>query len=284
MAGITLSTSFAERVGLRALSNNQKRISVSLERLSTGKKINHGSDDPAGLIASESLKAQQKGVLARIQVNVREGHRYAAIDGALSGVQDLLLNLKSNVVQAANTGGLSQGEREALQTDTNGIIDGLKHLAGFTFNGEQVLAAFLGSTTQVNADGSGTTNVIVGLDSLRSGGAFNLVTGDLSKADAFVEGLAKSIVQGRASVGAVQKSLEHENNALATQNENLSAAISEIVDTDYASEVGEMVRSQVLTEAAQYAVLAARDIQAQTVLALIKGQPISKSQSGDPVL
>lgn len=275
MAGITLSQSFAEKVGLRALENNQRRISVSLERLSTGKKINRGSDDPAGLISSENLKAQQKGVLARIQVNVREGHRFAAIDGALSGVQDLLLELKGNVVQAANTAGLSQAEKEGLQTSTNGIIDGLEHLAGFTFNGERVLEAFLGSTTRITTGGTptGTTDVTTGLESLRSSGALNLVNGDLEKADKFVEALASSIVTGRATVGAAQKSLEHENTALATQNENLSAAISEIVDTDYASEVGELVRGQVLAEAAQYAVSAARDLQAQTVLALIKGSP-----------
>lgn len=279
MAGITISQSFAEKVGLRTLENTQKRINVSLERLSTGKKINRGSDDPAGLISSENLKAQQKGVLARIQVNVREGHRYAAIDGGLSGVQDLLLELKGNVVQAANTAGLSQQERDGLQTSTNGIIDGLEHLAGFSFNGEQILSAFLGSTTNVSTS-AGTTNVTTGLESLRSGGALNLVNGDLKKADEFVEALASSIVTGRATVGAVQNSLEHENNALATQNENLAAAISEIVDTDYASEVGELVRGQVLAEAARYAISAARDLQAQTVLALIKGTPSVLKQGG----
>ena len=272
MAGITISQSFAERVGIRALANNQKRIDVSLERLSTGKQVNRASDDPSGLIVSEDLKSQQKGVLARIQVNVREGFRYAEIDGGLAGVQDLLLNLKSNVVQAASTGGLSQAEREALQTDTNGIVDGLEHLAGFKFNGEQILSAFLGSTQSVNGAG-GTTNVTTGLQSLRSGGALNLVTGDLKKSEEFVDALATSIVTGRATVGAVQKSLEHENNALATQNENLSAAISQIVDTDYAKEVGELVRGQVLAEAAKYAISAARDLQAQTVLALIKSAP-----------
>jgi flagellin len=286
MAGITLHANFAESIAMRSMATNQKRMSVSLERLSTGKKINRASDDPSGMVSSEALKLEQKSVLAKIQLNVREGHRYAAIDGGLSGVQDLLLNLKNNVVQAANTGGLSQAEREALQTETNGIIDGLDHLAGFTFNGDQVLAPYLGATARVTTAGTDalpptTTNVSIGLQSLRSGGSLNLVNGNLEGADQFVEALSKSIVDGRATVGAVQKGLDHENAALATRNENLSAAISQIVDTDYASEVGSLVRSQVLAEASKYAVQAARDIQAQTVLALIKGEAMAGTKSGD---
>ncbi len=276
MVGITLNSNFAESVGLRALASNQRRISTSLERLSTGKQLDRASDDPAGMIASESLKFQQKGVLAKIQLNVRDGHRYAAIDGGLSAVQDLLLGLKSNVVQAANTAGLSKQEREGLQTQTNGIIDGLEHLSSIQYNGELILAPYIGSlgnvqTTTVNGQGQ-TTNISGGLSALRSGGTFNLVSGNLEGADAFVGAISKNISESRGALGAVQKGLEHENAALATQNENLAAAISQIVDTDYAGEVGNLVRSQALAEAAKYAVQASRDLQAQTVLALIKGQ------------
>jgi flagellin len=276
MAGITLNSNFAERIGMRAMATHQREISTSLERLSTGKQINRASDDPAGLISSEALKSQQKGVLAKIQGNVRDGHRFAAIEGGLSAVQDLLLGLKSNVVQAANTAGLSREEREALQTETNGIIDGLEHLGSLQYNGELILAPYIGAlgniqTTTTGAGGT-TINVSGGLSALRSGGTLNLVNGNLEQSDAFVEAISKNIAESRGAIGAVQKGLDHENAALATQNENLSAAISQIVDTDYASEVGNLVRSQAMAEAARYAVQASRDLQAQTVLDLIKGQ------------
>lgn len=271
VTGVTLNSNFAERIGTRALATSQARIGRSLERLSTGKQLNRASDDPAGLISSEALKGQQKSVLAQIQLNVREGHRYAAIDGALSGVGDLLQSLKTNVLQAANTGGLSAAEREALQIDTNGIIDALSHLSNFEFDGSRVLEAYIGASANVSGP-SGTANVSVSLNSFRSGGTFNVVSGDLEKADGFVDSLISSIAGNRAAAGLEQRRLDRENTALATQNENLSAAISQIVDTDYAVEVGELVRSQVLAEAAKYAILTARNLQAETVLALIKGQ------------
>ena len=282
MGLLGLNNNVSERIGLRALAAHQREIGISLERLSTGKKINRASDDAAGLIGSERLKADQSAILAKIQANAQGEARYGAIDGGLSAVQDLVSELHANLVQAANTGGLSDDERAALQVSTNGIIDGIEHLAGFQYNGEAILQPYIGAsasaTVQLQAGQPATTSNLAGaLDALRSGGTLNLVNGYLDGADKFVSDLESSIVGSRAAAGAVQNGLESETRALMTQNENLSSAISQIVDTDYASEVGSLVRSQALAEAAQFSVLAARDMQAKTVLALIKGGAIGLS-------
>lgn len=271
MLTIGSSPAFTETFGLRWLSKHQADIATSLERLSTGKKINRASDDPDGFVASENLKSEQRQVLAKIAVNQRENIRFSAIDGALSTVQDLLTDLSATFVTAANTAGLSADERAGLQIEVNSIVETLGSLANtIVFNGEQILQPYIGASA---SDASGH-NLAGSLGALRTGGKLSIVGGDLGAGRAFVAGLASSITASRAGAGANQNRLEHETNALMTQNENLSAAISQIVDTDYASEVGSLVRSQTLAEAARFAVVMARNLQAQTVLALIRNQPM----------
>lgn len=263
MAVVGIGHNTAEALGLRWLANHQAEIGRSLERLSTGRKVNRASDDPDGFMAADGLKAEQRTVLAKIKANDLEAIRFAAIDGGLSVVGDLVQELKSSILLAANTGGSSEAERRAHQINADSIVDTLTHMANtHVFNGELILQGYIGNGP---------------LSGLRSGGAQNLVSGDLEAAEQTVDAFLSSLSDTRAAAGARQNTLRAENNALATQNENLSAAISQIVDTDYANEVGALVRSQTLAEAATFAVQAARNLQAETVLALIRGQAILQS-------
>jgi len=277
MAITGLGFNFAESIGLRSLNAHRAAINQSLERLATGKKLNHASDDPAGSIAADHLQADQKSVLARLQqIKLDEG-RYGAVEGGLAAVGDILQNLKSHIIAAANTAGLTESERAAYQIDADGAVDALDHLANtLRFNGELVLSGYIGA----GASGQGG-NVAGSLGALRSGGTLNLVSGDLQGAQSLVHGLLDSITGSRAAVGATLKSLDSETRDLTTRNENLAAAISQIVDTDYASEVSSLVRSQALADAAQFAAQAARNLQAETVLALIRAQPLGKPGAGD---
>jgi flagellin len=258
MSVVGLGYNPAEALGIRWLANHQAEIGRSLERLSTGKQLNRASDDPSGLISSENLKVEQRTVLAKIQANTRSGFRYSAIEGGLGVVSDLLTELRGYVVTNANSAGLSDSEKKANQDEVDSIVNTLGDLANTqTFNGELILQPYIGGA-QLNA--------------LKSGGKLNIVDGDLQGAQDALDAFTGSISGTRGALGAQQKGLQDENTALATQNENLSAAISQIVDTDYASEVGNLVRSQALAEAATFAIQAARNLQAQTVLALIRGQ------------
>jgi flagellin len=267
MAVIGLGYNAAEALGIRWLANHQAEVAQSLERLSTGKKLNRASDDPAGLVSSEGLKAEQKTVLAKIEANTRAGYRYSAIEGGLGVVSEMLQDLKSYVIINANSGGISDTEKKANQDQVDSIVNTLADLANTqTYNGELILQPYIGGGA---------------LNALKSGGKLNIVNGDLEGAQNAIDAFVSGITSTRAAVGAQQNGLAAENRALASQNENLSAAISQIVDTDYASEVGNFVRSQALAEAATFAVQAARNLQAETVLALLRGQAEAIKPAGN---
>lgn len=283
MPGITINFNAAEALSLRAIQAHGADLNRSLQRIATGKRINHASDDPAGAAAADNLKSEQQILLRRLARIDTDSHRYAAVDGALSVVSDQLIELQSAVVTAANTGGLSDNERKARQLDADSIIDTLAHLASTTvFNGEQILSGYLGAGSRMIVDGNTAVDTAATLNTLKSGGVNNLLTGNLEDAQKVVDNFVNAFAFTRASVGNMQKSLDSERNELLNRNENLSAAISQITDTDYATEISQMVRSQALSEAATFAVQAARDLQAQTVLALIRSNPLARTGRDQP--
>src|ERR1700712_832268 len=105
-----INTNVASLYAQQGLASSQMALSTSLQRLSTGLKINSGADDPAGLIASEGLRSEMSGINQAIDNSTRAGNVIATTEGSLSEVANLLLNIKSLVVQAANSGALSQDE------------------------------------------------------------------------------------------------------------------------------------------------------------------------------
>src|SRR6195952_838466 len=105
-----INTNVSSLIAQRVLNKNNNSLNTSLQRLSTGLKINSGADDPAGLIASEGLRSEMSGINQAIDNSTRAGNVIATTEGSLSEVANLLLNIKSLVVQAANSGALSQDE------------------------------------------------------------------------------------------------------------------------------------------------------------------------------
>src|SRR6201995_5210423 len=105
-----INTNVAALFAQNGLAKSQKTLSSPLERLSTGLRINTGADDPAGLIASEGLKSEIAGINQAIDNSSRATNVISTAEGALSEVGSLLLNIKSLVVQAANTGAMSPDE------------------------------------------------------------------------------------------------------------------------------------------------------------------------------
>src|ERR1700759_1699932 len=105
-----INTNVASLYAQQGLANSQKAENATLQRLSTGLRINSGADDPAGLIASEGLKSEIAGINQAIDNSSRATNVISTAEGALSEVGSLLLNIKSLVVQAANTGAMSPDE------------------------------------------------------------------------------------------------------------------------------------------------------------------------------
>src|SRR6201996_1663164 len=102
-----INTNVASLVAQQALAQNQKSLNTTLQRLSTGLRINTGADDPAGLIASEGLKSEIAGINQAIDNSSRATNVISTADGAMGEVSTLLNNIKGLVVQAANSGAMS---------------------------------------------------------------------------------------------------------------------------------------------------------------------------------
>lgn len=192
-------------------------------------------------------------------------------------VSDLLIDLQSTVTLAANTGGTTKEEREGYQVEVDSILQTLDHLQNtYTFNHEYLLRGMLGGQSgAVWVEDSGSEDKhpgggqLVGLEGLRRGGMFDLLSGDMEKAQQVVEGAVDAISSRRAATGNVMRDIDSEQQTVSVQLENVAGAKSAILDTDYAAEVGTLVRAQVLQKAAMFAVMAARQISAQNALALL---------------
>src|SRR5581483_7016015 len=140
-------------IARRVLSKNNDQLNTSLQRLSTGLKINSGADNPAGLIASENLRAEKAGISQAIDNAGRASNIIGTAEGGLGEVSSLLTELQSLVGQAANKGGLSDEEVGANQLQVDSILGTINRIAQSTaFQGTKLLNGNYDYTTSsVNA-------------------------------------------------------------------------------------------------------------------------------------
>src|SRR5882724_4653827 len=110
-----INTNVSSLIAQNALTKNNKALNTSLQRLSTGLRINSGADDPAGLIASQNLASEQTGITAAIDNATRASNVIGTAEGGLNEVSSLLTQLQGLVSQAASSGGLSADEISANQ-------------------------------------------------------------------------------------------------------------------------------------------------------------------------
>lgn len=205
---------------------NTERASRSLERLSTGKRINHAADDPAGLVAAEGfrteltdLKAEEKAANSRrFQVHQQQA--------ALTNIHHTLYDVKGNVVSAAD-GNLSTQQKTALQQQVDASINAIDRIA---------------RTTRGLPD-------VTKLEELQSGQEANLVDGDLAQADAAVNSAVTAVASKRAALGAEERyKLDVDERLREDKTVILTEALSQIEDTDFAAEVAEFTQAQVLKQ------------------------------------
>jgi flagellin len=143
-----INTNVSSLIAQRVLKNNNNNLNTSLERLSTGLKINTGADNPAGLIASENLKSEQAGITQAIDNAGRANNIIGTAEGGLSEVSNLLTQLQSLVNQSANTGGLSKEETDANQLQVDSILQTINRLSQATsFQGIKLLNGNFSYTT-----------------------------------------------------------------------------------------------------------------------------------------
>lgn len=266
MAMMNISSGSFLLAAQRMMDTNTRLLFSSLERLSTGQRINRASDDPAGLIASENLRAALAGLEAEAKALGRSDHVAAVAEGALAGTSDMLIEANGLAITAANTAGLSEGEKQAIQGQLDSMLATIDSTASnTTFNGDPLLdgtATITAGNATLSLPNAATGNlgetvvdgVTYTLADLKSGGSLNFVDGDIGIAQQVIQNSLTDVSTSRAAIGSFQKfSVGSRLSTLETSIENLSAANSLIRDTDYAFETAVLNRSILLQQTSMLA-------------------------------
>jgi flagellin len=232
----------------------------SMEKLSSGKRINRAADDAAGLSISEKMRAQIRGLLQAAR-NAQDGiSLIQTAEGALDEVSNMLVRLKELAVQKAN-GTYNDEDKANLALEMESLTNEISNIFTNTkFNGSSVLA----TTVAIVISDDGTTALTInatstdGITSLSSGSS---VTN--------IETAIKNVNKARARYGALQNRLESTVRNLKTTAENLQAAESRIRDTDMAEEMSNFTKYNILIQAGT-AMLAQANQAPQSVLSLLR--------------
>ena len=270
----------------RILGINNNRLAQSVERISSGIRINKGSDDAAGLAISEALRSDIRALRQAVR-NANDGVSLLNVtEGALNESSGILIRLRELASQAA-TGTVGSTERQTIQLEFSALRSEVDRIAATTeFNGIKLVDGSLASSVTANSQ----IMVQIGIDStsqsrINLNGEVNLgamtstglnihnisVTGAAEALTALTEvdtaiGL---ITQGRGKIGAVQNRLIRAISNISIAVENLSAAESAIRDADIAEEVALLTRNQILVQAAT-AMVGQANLIPQSVLQLLQ--------------
>ncbi len=256
----------------RQLNMNNSAVGKSLEKLSSGFKINRAADDASGLAISEKMKAQIKG-LEQASANCQDAISLVqTAEGATTEIHNMLNRMVELCTKAANgiydsvdTGAISK-ELDALGKEITRITESTK------FNNTTLLSGTLNTQLQIGSEATDT--ISVGCSALDAGAlkVATLTVNDAATANsslALVKEAINTVSTQRANLGAIQNRLEYTINNLDTTAENMTAANSRIRDTDMAKEMMNYTKMNVLTQAAQ-AMLAQANQQPQSVLQLLQ--------------
>jgi flagellin len=271
--GLRINTNVAAINASRILRSSTLELNKSLERLSSGLRINRAADDAAGLAIAEALRSQVRGTIVA-QRNSQDGISLVqTAEGALNETTNALQRIRELAIQAAN-GTQSDSNRAALNAEVTQLLQQIDDIALDTeFNGIRVLSAAQTITLQAGAQTSQTLLVAVagaktndiGVNSLQVSSYAGAVS-----AISTVDNALRSVSTLRSLFGAMQNRLEFTIRNLAIQEENSSASESVIRDADIAKETIAFTRNQILVSAGT-SVLAQANIIPQTALQLLGG-------------
>lgn len=265
--GLRINQNIEATNSYRNLSVTQGQLSKSMEKLSSGFRINRAADDAAGLAISEGLRSQVGGLKVAVR-NAQDGVSVAqTAEGALTEVHSMLQRMNdlsvqyNNGTQNTESQAALQAEFDALNTEITRIKDNTK------FNG---VALFGGTaqTFQVGYDNADTIAIsATALADFTAGAAVSAI--DITDSNTLQAAVTEVSTQ-RAELGAVQNRFEHTINNVNVAIENLSASESRIRDTDMAQEMMSLTRSQILSQAGT-AMLAQANSAPNGVLQLLRG-------------
>ena len=298
---IKINTNIQSLIAQRSLGHNTNALNISLERLSTGYRINRAADDAAGLSISNKLTSQIRS-LTQANKNTADGiSLIQTAEGGLDVIQENLQRIRELMVQAAN-GISSVNELNAIQREINRRIEVIDDISQETqYNGIEVLQSSQNIVLQTGyGNGDTTTIEMVGLipnsgifvDVYATSGFGELSEGtSIALADLRIAGstvwsyntvnadngtltdidtMINNVSRMRSYLGAKQNSLESKIDFINIAHENYSAARSRIIDLDVAKESSNLIRNQILQQAAA-AMLAQANTQPRIALSLLPG-------------
>jgi flagellin len=249
-----INQNIASLNALRNLSMNETGSSKSLEKLSSGFRINRAADDAAGLTISEGLRSQVGGLKVAAR-NAQDGISVVqTAEGALTEVHSILQRMRDLSVQAANSGANGDDATDAIQEEVDQLATELDRIANTTqFNGVALLDGdFSDKVFHVGANSdSDNDEITVTIDAM-SAGDLSVDGLDMTDANGAIDSIdeaIKTVSSARSALGAVQNRFEHTIANLGVAVENLSASESRIRDTDMAAEMTQLTKHQVLTQA-----------------------------------
>ena len=250
----------------RHLSATSDAISQSMERLSSGLRINKAADDAAGLGISEKMRSQIRG-LAQAQRNIQDGvSMVQTAEGNLDEVHSILQRVRELAVEYRN-GSLSAAGKGAIQSEVDQLSAEITRIGNAAvFNGVSLLSGSTSVTFQVGANDNETIAISFSNLATAVGNAYsNMATASLSAIDAAVDAVSAM----RSGLGAVQNRLEHALSVTGVYQENLTSAESRIRDVDMAEEMVTLTKNQILQQAGT-AMLAQANQAPQAVLQLLR--------------
>ena len=290
----TINTNMAANIAANSLTRNERTMGQTMERLSTGIRINSAKDDAAGLAISSKMTSQINGLNQAVR-NANDAISMIQVaEGAMKGITDMMQRMRELAVQSISDSN-TDSDRSALNSEFIALRGEIERIADNTqWNGTNLLDGNIGSsgvvTFQVGANASQT--IAVTFTDMETADGNGVALGDLdmdgdndddialvaltvdSSANAvkalyaLAEGIS-NVDTARASLGASMSRLEYAADNLTNVAQNSSAARSRILDADYAAETTELARTQIIQQAGTAMLAQANQSQAQ-VLALLK--------------
>lgn len=284
-----INSNFSANNAQRNLNTSQGVLATSIQRLSSGLRVNSAKDDAAGLAISERMHAQVRGMNVAIR-NANDGISMAqTAEGALNKMTDALQRMRELSLQARNATN-SDSDKDSLDQEFGQLAQEIQRIAGgTTFNGQAIIGADAGTLTyQIGADTTtndtidvtstdltidATITVVAGTDNLGAGRAVIDNTATTAAIGTVIDNIdiaLDTINAQRATYGAVQNRFEAVIGNLTISAENVGAARGRIVDADYAAESASLTRGQILQQAGT-AMLAQANQIPQGVMQLLRG-------------
>ena len=280
---LTINTNIASLNAQRNLNMSQGSLATSMQRLSSGLRVNSAKDDAAGLAIAERMNAQVRGMNVAVR-NANDGISMSqTADGALSQVGDSLQRMRELAVQARNATN-SSSDKDSLNKEFAQLQSEISRvLGGTTFNGKHILGADATSLVfQIGANTTVDDTIAVTTVNMTQATAITTVTASTASIGATASGGAIDTVintidaaidnvnDTRATFGATESRFDAIITNLQVGVENQSAARSRIMDADFAAETANMSRAQVLQQAGTAMVAQANQLP-QQVLKLLQG-------------